>query len=68
MGWIAQNWHVVWALIGVIAMLAAFVHFRRNPEAPGHVYFFDWFRSQIQRALHHPVLLHVLLSCVYLGC
>ena len=40
MEWIAQNWHVVWALIGVIAMIAALIHFRRNPDAPGARLFF----------------------------
>lgn len=40
MDWIAQSWHVVWGLICLAAMIAALVHFRRNPQAPGARLFF----------------------------
>lgn len=40
MDWLAQNWHFVWGLVCLAVMIAALVHFRRNPEAPGARLFF----------------------------
>ena len=40
MDWIIQNWYVVWGLLCFVAVVACWLHFRRNPEAPGARAFF----------------------------
>jgi hypothetical protein len=32
MTWLAQNWHLVWALFCLAVLSALIVHWRRNPE------------------------------------
>lgn len=40
MDWIAQSLYFVWGLICLVAVIAALIYFRRNPEAPGARLFF----------------------------
>ena len=41
MSWIIQNWYVVWGLLCLVAVFAAGIHFRNNPETKGaRVFFF----------------------------
>ncbi len=45
MKWLGQNWYIVSGLLGLIFTVAAYIYFRRNPEAPGASVFFFLFPS-----------------------
>ena len=43
MGWLAENWHIAWALFCAAVIAVGTVYFRRNPEGPGARAFFRIF-------------------------
>jgi hypothetical protein len=43
MKWLSQNWYIFSGLLGLALIVAAYLYFRRNPEARGASAFFFLF-------------------------